>query len=119
MLLIDSNIIIYATQPQFPELRTLITENDCFVSIISKIEVLGYHQLSSREKLGLEDFFAGADVIDLNSSIVSKAIELRQAKKLSLGDAIIAATALEFGLVLVTRNAKDFIHIPDLTVQTV
>jgi predicted nucleic acid-binding protein len=114
MLLIDSNIIIYAAQPEYPELRRLIAENVCSVSVISKVEVLGYHLLSVREKLDLEDFFLGADVIDLTTDIVERAISLRQARKLSLGDAIIAATAMEFGLILVTRNQKDFAHIAGL-----
>ena len=35
---------------------------------------------------------------------------------MSLGDAIIAATALEFGHELYTHNPKDFIHIPGLVV---
>jgi toxin FitB len=117
MLLIDSNIIIYATQPEHSGLRRLILENECSVSVISKVEVLGYHLLSVQEKYDLEDFFHGADVIDLTTDIVDRAISLRQARKLSLGDAIIAATAIEYGLTLVTRNHKDFAHIKGLELQ--
>jgi toxin FitB len=35
---------------------------------------------------------------------------------MKLGDAIIAATALEHGVPLVTRNVDDFKHIPGLQV---
>ena len=41
-------------------------------------------------------------------------ITLRQQKKMSLGDAIIAATALTHALPLVTRNVQDFRHIAGL-----
>jgi len=39
---------------------------------------------------------------------------LKQQRKISLGDAIIAATALEHSLQLVTRNSKDFAWIDEL-----
>jgi predicted nucleic acid-binding protein len=35
---------------------------------------------------------------------------------MNLGDAIIGATAMEYGLPLVTRNVDDFRHIPGLQV---
>jgi toxin FitB len=38
----------------------------------------------------------------------------RQQKPMKLGDAIIAATAIEYGLKLVTRNTRDFRHITSL-----
>lgn len=35
---------------------------------------------------------------------------------MNLGDAIIGATALEYGVPLVTRNVEDFKHIPGLQI---
>jgi predicted nucleic acid-binding protein len=46
--------------------------------------------------------------------VAARAILLRQQRKMGLADAIIAATALEYGLPLVTRNVRDFNHIADL-----
>lgn len=48
--------------------------------------------------------------------MIERAIRLRQQKKMKLGDAIIAATALEFGLPLVTRNVDDFKHVAGLEI---
>jgi hypothetical protein len=45
MLLLDSNIIIYATQPPYDDLRRMIAESLPFVSAVSYVEVLGYHKL--------------------------------------------------------------------------
>ena len=39
---------------------------------------------------------------------------LRRQRRMKLGDAIIAATALEIGAKLVTRNVDDFKHIAGL-----
>ncbi|MDJ0518270.1 MAG: hypothetical protein QNJ74_19135 [Trichodesmium sp. MO_231.B1] len=45
-MLLDSNIIIYAAQPENSNLRQFIAEQSPAVSALSYIEVLGYHQLT-------------------------------------------------------------------------
>ncbi len=40
--------------------------------------------------------------------IIERAASLRRQRRMSLGDAIIAATALENDLILATRNIGDF-----------
>ena len=54
--------------------------------------------------------------IELNEAIVFKAIQLKQSKRLSLGDAIVAATAVEGKAILYTANTDDFKNIPGLKV---
>jgi predicted nucleic acid-binding protein len=107
-MLLDSNIIIYASQPPHAELRRFIAENDCVVSAVSFVEVLGYHKLTEADRTTLAAFFAAAEVLPLTQSVLERAVQLRQARKMSLGDALVAATALVFDRTLVTRNAKDF-----------
>jgi predicted nucleic acid-binding protein len=46
--------------------------------------------------------------------VVTTAIMLRQERKMALGDAVIAATALTHNLPLVTRNTQDFKHVAGL-----
>ncbi len=113
-MLLDSNIIIYAAQPQYDNLRQLISDHVPAVSVISYIEVLGYHELSEVEKRLLEQFFAAAEVIPLDGASADKAVELRQLRRMSLGDSIVAATAMVHGLTLLTHNTKDFQWISDL-----
>jgi len=51
----------------------------------------------------------------LDDVVTAKTINLRRVyKKLKLGDAIIAATALAYNFNLVTRNTKDFKNIEGL-----
>lgn len=45
---------------------------------------------------------------------LEKAVRLRQIKKMSLGDSLIAGTALVHDLTLVTRNTDDFAWIASL-----
>jgi toxin FitB len=46
---------------------------------------------------------------------LDQAVRLRQLRKMTLGDALVAGTALTHRLTLVTRNTGDFRWIPDLT----
>lgn len=80
------------------------------------VETLGFHKISVDEKKFLESVFDELQLIQINGAVLRATIELRQQKKISLGDAFIAATALLYGLELVTRNEKDFRDIPGLTV---
>lgn len=113
--LLDSNIIIYAASPDYAGLADFLEQKKLAVSMISYIEVLGYHKLTTQAKDDLESFFAATKVVQVTDEIAQKAVELRQIKRSSLGDSIIAATALVENLILVTRNTKDFGWVPGLS----
>jgi toxin FitB len=120
-MLLDSNIIIIASKLAQVKLITYlrINEKDLHTSIVSQIEVLGYHQLKQVEKSFLDNFFKSIPVIPLDYSVAAKAIELRQRKPIALADAIIAATALTYDLTLFTENVKDYAGIKDLKVVSI
>jgi len=113
--MLDSNIIIYAAKPGYEALQRFIAKHAPAVSAITRVEVLGYHLLTEQDRKNFGDFFAAATVLPISDSVLSKAIELRQMRKLSLADALIAGTALVHGLTLVTRNVADFSWIDDLS----
>jgi len=114
MLLLDTNIVIYAYQAEFSYLLDYIENNESIVSRVSYIEALGYHKLSENELLFLEKFFAEIEILPITENIAIKAMQLRQQHKMSLGDSLIAATALIHDLILATRNIDDFNWINDL-----
>jgi hypothetical protein len=62
----------------------------------------------------LIDFFEAASIFDLSADIVNKTINIRQKQKIKLPDAVIAATALCNGLILISRNTTDFKNIVGL-----
>lgn len=113
-MLLDSNVIIHSTQPEHAAVRDLIADNTVWASDISYVETLGFHRLTPGEQDLLEQFFATAGSIPLDAAVLDRAVSLRQQRRMSLGDAIIAATALVHDLVLVTRNVDDFRWIENL-----
>jgi predicted nucleic acid-binding protein len=117
MKLIDSNIIIYSGANENSWLRELFYESNSFFSSISKIEVLGFHQITDEQVIYFTEAFNLLKVLHVDSEVIDKAVSLRQQRKLTLGDSIIAATALLNNLTLVTRNVDDFSHIPNLNID--
>ena len=117
MKLVDSNILIYAARPDGEKLRNWIPWDDIAVSVITRIEVLGYHRLSDEERMALEALFDVLDVLPVTSEVAERAIVLRRARRMSLGDSIIAATALVEDISFVTHNVSDFEGIPDLRME--
>lgn len=116
MMIADSNLIIYAASGKYPALMDWFAKNKPAVSVVSLVEALGYHKLKDEEKAALESFFAELNAIYLSPEIVQHAILLRQQRAMSLGDAIIAATALNANATLATHNLKDFEWINALAV---
>ena len=117
--LIDSNAIIDYLGQKLPsagmEFMNPIVDRVPNVSVISKIEVLGFQAPELHYQL-LSDFMNDAIVLDLTSSVVEVCIDIRKKNKTKLPDAIIAATALVYDLVLITRNISDFKNIQGLKV---
>ena len=85
------------------------------VSVVTKIEVLGFNAPEEYYKL-LFNFMNDATVLDLTSNIVDLTISIRKEHKTKLPDAIIAATALVYDLILISRNVSDFKAIEGLKV---
>jgi len=114
VIILDSNVLIYAAQPEHGALRQWLGSRTCEVSLASKIEVLGFHKLTATDKAFFLRAFAILSVFPISHSVAETAIRLRQIRKMSLGDSIIAATALEHQCPLATRNIDDFVWIDGL-----
>ncbi len=112
MVILDTNVFIYLTNGTLA--RKLVAKIDIAHASITKIEALGFSSIPANELLLLDALFGESYTLELTESIVNHAVKLRQARRMSLGDAIIAATALEHDLDLWTANGDDFRHIEDL-----
>ena len=116
MMLADTNLVIYGTLPEHAFLEAWFRRETPFVSVVSYVEALGYHKLVPEDRESLERFFAKAPMLEMTSPVLKEAVRLRQLRKMGLGDALIAGTALVHGLTLATRNTADFAWISDLSV---
>jgi predicted nucleic acid-binding protein len=118
--LIDSNVIIDYTALRLPEKGSDFVENlfdnDFLISVATKIEVLGFNDVPEK-LLAMEEFLNSATTLSLDELVTKQTINLRREyKKLKLGDAIIAATALVHNLIVISRNVSDFKNITGLEV---
>jgi predicted nucleic acid-binding protein len=112
--LLDSNVIIDLIGKKLPiQTINVIGENFILSSDVSRIEVLGFSN-SREEEEGFISFFSDLQILSLEEAVIQKAIQIRKQKKIKLGDAIIAATALVHNLKLITRNVIDFKGIENL-----
>ncbi len=117
MKLIDTNILIYSGESRYASvLIPFVTDSENRVSVVSYVETLGFHRITSAQITYFENVFRILQTLPINDLVIEQAVKIRQMKKMSLGDTFIAATALVHGVDIVSRNSADFSGIPGLTV---
>ncbi len=120
--IVDTNIIVdtlRGVQASRDYLRRFeVGELEGSLSVVSIAELFagkGSRDLIVAKRL--ESFINLFTVLPVDAEIARKAGELVRNYGLSLPDAMIGATALIFGLTLVTRNVRDFSRIPNLRLE--
>ncbi len=115
-MLLDSNVIIDAAKPSGEWLARFVADAGACISIITRIEVLGYHLLTTEEERAISLYLGDLSELPVDHPVADRAIALRKQKKMGLADSILAATAQVHGLPLVTRNVADFKDVAGLSV---
>jgi toxin FitB len=115
VILLDTNVFIYLANGRLDP--SALGGEDIAYAGITKIEALGYAQITVAEQSFLEALFAECEQLDLEEPVIQRAIRLRQQAKTSLGDAIVAASAIENDLELWTANVRDFAGIEGLKLR--
>jgi predicted nucleic acid-binding protein len=115
--LIDSNIVIGYLAGKIPpsgmKAVSAIVDQTPHISVITQIEVLRYNDTPENEAV-LSGFIGSSVIYSLSPAVVRRTIELCKHTKIKLPDAVIAATAITEGFILVTRTIDDFKHISGL-----
>ena len=116
--IIDTNILIYhlAGVLTYQAEATLAgaLESGSSISIITRIELLGWRNHSPDSLKAAEALLNSVSEIPLHEEIIRLCISLRQNYSIKLPDAIIAATARYANFPLMTRNVTDFERVPEL-----
>ena len=79
------------------------------ISILSQIEFLAFPNLSANDRGIFQQFADSVDVVGLDRAeraLIDRIVSLRIQYRLRLPDAIIAATAIERGAILITDDRQ-------------
>jgi predicted nucleic acid-binding protein len=105
-VIFDTNVLIYLSKYILDPEKIL--QQKISISVITKIEALGYNFKNIEEHNLLIDICNEFTVIPLSDLIAEETINLRKSNRIKLPDAIIYATALIENVPLLTNNINDF-----------
>lgn len=105
-MIFDTNVLIYMSK-YLINLNNLPIEK-ASISVITKIEALGFSFTNIEEHQLLQDICNELKVIPLSDAIAEETIRIRASNRIKLPDAIIYATALVQKTPLLTNNIADF-----------
>jgi predicted nucleic acid-binding protein len=127
--LIDSDWVIdqLAAEPAAVQLLAQLAPAGIAISVISLMEVLEGVLRSAdprQQRADLNTFLTNVPVLPFSEAVAERCAQVRDALRRQnrrvnsrAVDLMIAATALEYGLTLVTRNTSDYRDIPGLTLH--
>jgi hypothetical protein len=88
------------------------------ISVISYLEFHAFRFLSDQDEILFNNFVEHIDIIGINSNnsyLLKLIIQIRKKFNLKIADAIIAATAIQHGSILITAD-QDFLKVENLKV---
>jgi predicted nucleic acid-binding protein len=106
-VVLDSNAVIdlLKNEAVFGALEQKFPRAAFCISVITQIEILGYPSITPEAEQQILDFLKDITIVNVDNLIVETAVAIRRLKTVKLPDAIIAATALALGAILVTRDS--------------
>lgn len=121
-MLVDTDVLIWHLRGYAQASRRLDQLRPLTLSAVSYLEMLqgmrNKSEMASVKKM-LER--RAANMLPITESITQRAIALMELLTMShglqMGDALIAATALEYGLPLLTGNVKHFVTVEHLLIE--
>jgi predicted nucleic acid-binding protein len=121
-MLVDTDVLIWHLRGYPQAARRLDQLPSLTLSAVSYLEVLqGMRNKAEFQAVQKMLQRRQAAMLPVSEAITRRAIELMEAMTLShglqMGDALIAATALEHGLPLLTGNVRHFVAVPSLLIE--
>jgi len=85
-------------------------------SAITRIEVLGFPNLTEPESAAIRQLLNEFEEVPLSKAVIDQTILIRKAARVKVPDALIAASAQLIQATVVTRITSDFERVPGITV---
>jgi predicted nucleic acid-binding protein len=103
----DTNILIDYLSGSAKARSELDSFEEIYISLVTWMEILA-GAAEGDEESEIREFLNRFRVAPVDEGIAERAVAIRRSQKLRLPDAIIWATAQQLGILLVTRNTRDF-----------
>jgi len=104
---VDTNILIDYLNGSPKAKRELDSFETIYISLVSWMEIL-VGAAEGDEESEIREFLRRFQVHPVDEGVAERAVDIRRKNKIRLPDAIIWATAQHLGVLLVTRNTRDF-----------
>lgn len=103
----DTNILIDYLNGSPKAKHEIQAFEEIYISLVTWMEIL-VGAAGKEEESTIREFLRRFRVYQIDEDIADRAVAIRRRDKIRLPDAIIWATAQRLGLLLVTRNTRDF-----------
>lgn len=113
--LLDTNVALYLLGGR---MAAPLPVGSYGVSVITEMELLAWPSLTAEEEQKVRDFLSELSICELSPAVRARAVRLRREEHLKLPDAVISATAMEFGVELWT-NDTGLAKVPGLVCRAV
>jgi predicted nucleic acid-binding protein len=108
-LLLDTDVLIDHLRG-----RRQLTTEDAAISVVTRTELFAGDE---RQEVAVNALLEDCEEVDVDSRIAQRAGRIKRQTGLQIADALIAATALERKLPLMTRNLRHFERVPGLALH--
>lgn len=101
----DTNILLYFLRGE-EEVIEMLANKEVVISFITELEMLSFPNLSSDSEKIVREFLSNCTIININNKIKNSTINFRKKYNLKLPDSIIAATASDLNLPILTADQQ-------------
>ena len=104
---VDTNILIDYLNGSSKAKHELEAFETVYISLVSWMEVL-VGAAEGDEESEIREFLRRFRIHPVDEGVAERAVDIRRKNNIRLPDSIIWATAQQLGILLVTRNTRDF-----------